>query len=91
MTTALEGVKGQRHASAALYPRERAGTYCTGCWVDPMVGLDRCGKSRPPPGYDSRTVKPVASCYTDNATRPTVVVVVVVAVVVVRKLSLNLE
>jgi len=28
-------------------------------------------KSRPPPGFDPRTVQPVASRYTDYATRPT--------------------
>jgi len=44
---ALEGVRGQRHALAALYPRERPGTYCIGVWVGPRAGLDRCGKSRP--------------------------------------------
>ena len=41
MTTALEG--GERHAPAALYPRERPGTHCTGGWVGPRAGLDRCG------------------------------------------------
>ena len=35
------------------------------------AGLDRCGKSRHPPGFDPRTVQPVASRYTDYATRPT--------------------
>ena len=35
------------------------------------AGLDRCGKSRPPSGFDPRTVQPVASRYTDYATRPT--------------------
>jgi hypothetical protein len=30
-----------------LYPRERPSTHCTGGWVGPGVGLDRCGKSRP--------------------------------------------
>ena len=30
-------------------------------------GLDSCGKPRPPPGFDPRTVHPVASCYTDCA------------------------
>ena len=40
MTTALEGVRGQRHAPAALYPRERRGTHCTGGWVGPRAGLD---------------------------------------------------
>jgi hypothetical protein len=31
------------------------------------VGLDRYGKSRPLPEFDSRTVQPVASRYTDCA------------------------
>ena len=69
MTTALEGVRGQRHAPAALYARERP--HCTGGWVGPRAGLDRCGKSRPPPGFDPRTVQPVASRYTDYPNRPT--------------------
>ena len=37
----------------------------------PWAGLDRCGKSRPPPGFDPRTVQPVAGRYTVYATRPT--------------------
>ena len=61
---------GQRHAPAALYPRERLGTHCIGGWMGPRVGLDRCGKSLSPPGFDPRTVQPEASRYT-NATRPT--------------------
>ena len=60
-----KGVRGQRHAPAALYPRERPGTHCTGGWVGPRAGLDRCGKSRSPPGFDRRTVQPVASRYID--------------------------
>jgi hypothetical protein len=46
LTTALEGGEGQHHAPAALYPQERPGTHCTGGWVDPRVGLGRCGLSR---------------------------------------------
>jgi hypothetical protein len=65
MTTALEGVRGQRHALAALYTQERPGAHCTGGWVGPRAGLDRCGKSRPLPEFDPRTVQPVVSCYTD--------------------------
>jgi hypothetical protein len=30
-----------------LYPREWPGTHCTGGWVGPRAGLDRCEKSRP--------------------------------------------
>jgi len=40
-------VRGQRHASAAPYPRERPGTHCTGGWVGLRAGLDWYGKSRP--------------------------------------------
>jgi len=35
--------------------------------VDFRAGLDECGKFRPPPGLDPRTVQPVASRYTDYA------------------------
>ena len=66
-----KGVWDQCPASAAFYPRERPGTYCTGGWVDPRAGLDRRGKSHAPPGFDPRTVQPVANRYTDQATRPT--------------------
>ena len=48
-----------------LYPQERPGTHCTVGWVGPRAGLEGCGKSRPPPGFDPRTVQPVASRYTD--------------------------
>ena len=65
MTTALEGVRGQRHAPAALYHREIHGTHCTGGWVGPRAGLDWCGKFRSPPGFDPWTVQPVANLYTD--------------------------
>jgi hypothetical protein len=41
--------------------------------VGPTAGLDRCGKSRPPPGFNPRTAHPVACRYTDYATRPTVI------------------
>jgi len=50
-----------------FYPRERAGTHSIGGWVGCRAGLDGCGKSRPPPGFDPRTVQPVASRCTDCA------------------------
>jgi hypothetical protein len=41
LTSALDGVSGQRHAPAALCPGERTpGTHCTGGWVGLTVGLD---------------------------------------------------
>ena len=32
--------------------------------MGPRTGLDGCGKSQPPPGFDPRTVQPVASRHT---------------------------
>jgi hypothetical protein len=49
----------------SLYPRERLGIHCIGGWVGPRAVLEGCGKSRPPPGFDHRTVQHVASRYTD--------------------------
>jgi hypothetical protein len=59
------GVGGQLHAPFALPPGKRPGTYCIGGWVGPRAGLDVGRKSRPPPGFDPRTVHPVPSRYTD--------------------------
>jgi hypothetical protein len=37
----LDGVSGQRHTPAAIYPREMTPeTHCTGGWVGPRAGLD---------------------------------------------------
>jgi hypothetical protein len=44
-----------------FYPQERRGTHCIGGWVGPRAGLDGCGKSPNPQGFDPRTVHPVAS------------------------------
>jgi hypothetical protein len=60
-------VGGQLHTPAALPPGKRPGTHCIGGWMGPRAGLDGCGKSRPPPGFDTRTVQPVASRYTNYA------------------------
>jgi hypothetical protein len=50
-----------------LYSRERPGTHCIRGRAGPRTGLDGCGKSRIPPGFDSRTIKPLASRFTDCA------------------------
>jgi hypothetical protein len=71
MTSVLEGVSGQQHAPTALYPRERHGTHHTGGCVGLMVGLDRLGKSRTPPGFDPRTGQQVVIRYTAWDTGPT--------------------
>ena len=48
-----------------LYPLERPVTRCKEGWVGPRAGLEGCGKSPSPSGFDLRTVQPVASRYTD--------------------------
>jgi hypothetical protein len=58
-------VGGQHHAPTALPPGMTPGTPCTGDWMGPRAGLHGCGKSRPPPGFDTWTVQPVASRYTE--------------------------
>ena len=45
LTSALEGVGGQRHTPAAL-PPGKAQYPLIGGWVGPKAGLDGCGKSR---------------------------------------------
>jgi len=56
------GLGGQRHAPAALPPGKTRYTLYR------RLGLDGCGKSRPPPpGFDPRTVQTVASRCTDKA------------------------
>jgi hypothetical protein len=46
LTSALDGLGGQRDAPVA-FPSGNTGTYCTGKWVGPRAGWNRCGKSRP--------------------------------------------
>ena len=46
-------------------PGQWPGTHCIGGWVGPRASLDGWGKSRPPPGFNPRTVQPVASRYID--------------------------
>ena len=58
MTAALEGVSGQQHAPAALYPRERLDNHSTGGWVGPRAGLD--GRK-----IASRSDQPVVNRHTD--------------------------
>ena len=65
LTSALPAGGCSTPRPAILPPRKRSGTHCTGGWVGPRAGLNRCGKSAPPPGFDTRTVQPAASRYTD--------------------------
>jgi hypothetical protein len=55
LTWALDGVSGQHHAPAALYPGERTpGIHCTGRWVGPRAGLGR-KNLLPLPGIEPRS------------------------------------
>ena len=89
MTTALEGVNGEQHALTALYPRERHGTHCTGGWVGLRASLYG-SKISPPPGFDPRTVQPLASRYTEYATRPAVKCIAYVTILCVTVMSIEL-
>ena len=64
LTSALDGVGGQRHAPAALPPRKtRYPLYRR--LGGPQGRSGRLQKISPPPGFDPRTVQPVASRCTD--------------------------
>ena len=66
LTSTLDRVGGQRHAPAALPPEKRPGTHHTHRRVGgPQGQSGRVRKISPPPGFDPRTVQPVASRYTD--------------------------
>jgi hypothetical protein len=64
------GAGGQRHAPAALPPEMTRYPLCRRLGR-PQGRSGRVLKISPPPGFDPRTVQPVASRYTDYATRPT--------------------
>ena len=61
--------EGSASRPSRSLPRERPGTHYTGGWVGPRAGLDG-RKISPPPGFDPRTVQPVASRYTDTLPGP---------------------
>ena len=65
LTSALEGMSGQRHAPATLSPGKRHVTHFTGDQVGSRSG--RVRKISSPPGFHPRSVQPVASRYTDGA------------------------
>ena len=65
-TSALDGVGGQRHAPDVLPPvKTRYPLYRR--LGGPQGRSGRVREISPPPGFDPRTVQPVASRYTDCA------------------------
>jgi len=69
MTTVLEGVRAQRHAPAALYPRGKTRYPLYRRLGGPQGRSGQVRKISPPPGFDHRTVQPVASHCIDYAIR----------------------
>ena len=65
LTSALDGVGGQRHAPAALPLGKTPVTRCTGGWASAQDWFGRVRKILPPPGLDPRNVQPAASRCTD--------------------------
>ena len=64
-TSALDGGGLSTPRPGRFTLGEITGTHFIGGWVGPRAGLDGYGKSRSPPGFDPRTVQPLASGYTD--------------------------
>ena len=75
------GVGGQHQAPATLLPGKRLCTLCTGGWVGPRAGLVKCGNSRSPPGFDPRTVQPVANRYADYAIPAQIIIIIIIIII----------
>jgi hypothetical protein len=69
LTSALDGVVGQRHAPAALPPRNTQYPLYRKLG-GPQGRSGRVRKISLPPEFDPRTVQPVASHYTDCVIQP---------------------
>jgi hypothetical protein len=65
MASSLDGGGWSTSHSGLFYPRERHSTHCTVGWVGPRASLERCRKSRPPPGFNYQTFQSVVSCHTN--------------------------
>ena len=74
LTKAVEEVRGQRQGPAALYPGKDPATIVQEAgWAPGPIWTG--AKNLHPPGFEPRTVQPVASRYTDYSTRPTIMLV----------------
>jgi hypothetical protein len=65
LTWVVDGVGGKRHAPAAL-PPEKTRYPLYRRLGGPQGRSGRVRKISPPPGFDPRTVQPVACSYTDR-------------------------
>ena len=71
MTTALEGGEGSASCPGRSVPSGKTRYPLYRRLGGPQDRSGQVRKISPPPGFDPRTVQPVASRYTDYATRPT--------------------
>ena len=71
MTTALEGGEGSASCTARSLPPRKTPYPLYRRLDGPQGRSGQVWKISPPPGFDPRTVQPVASRYTDYANRPT--------------------
>ena len=71
MTTALEGGEGSASHPARSFPPGKTRYPLYMKLVGPQGQCGQVRKISPPPGSDCQTIQPVASRYTDYATRPT--------------------
>jgi hypothetical protein len=79
------GMGGQRHAPAHV-----PGAHSTGGWLGLGVGLVGYAHLRPPPGFEPRTVQPIASRYTDYFTpNITIIIVIIIIIIIVSSSSDN--
>ena len=53
-------VGSQCHSLTVLPPGNRPDTHCTEGWEGPRAGVDGHEKISPTPGFDCRTVQPIA-------------------------------
>ena len=59
--------------------------------MGPSIGVVRCGKSRPPPGFDPRTFQPAATFYIDCAFRaPFNIIIIIIIIIIIRLLCIVL-
>ena len=70
-TSALEGGGWSAPRAGRFTPGKDPVPIVIGGWVGPSVGLDSCRNSRPPPGFDSRTIRPVRVAIPTELSRPT--------------------
>ena len=71
MTTGLEGGEGSTSRPGRFLPPGKTGYPLYRRLAGPQGRSGQVRKISPPPGFDPRTVQPVANRYTDYATRPT--------------------